>query len=278
MQFAGQFGNQLHQYLTAKCIAEKTGLAYTPPAEFKTKNGNPVKWSGVPLFTMTPTPGRRVTDGIPQVVHCIQWYDLDSLDADRPIIIREGFFQRYELLRPWKGRIRHDWLRFGRPFVDIDPDTIAIHVRRTDYLFIDDAGTQPPDPTCNGCVTSPEEYGRCLEQFPNAKRVVFVTDDNNDPFIPALGKYLGLPWSINGGTWDNDFLLLASARNVIISQSTFSWWAAWLGRCEKIVCPCFEGSFWRYGLGLIGPPVPGAKDFPNLYPTDEQDRWVWLTE
>jgi hypothetical protein len=69
---------------------------------------------------------------------------------------------------------------------------------------------------------------------------------------------------------------MASARKLLMSQSTFSWWAGWLGRAERIVCPLFAPSHWHFGSKLYGPPDPGALDFPNLI-VDDEPRWEFVS-
>src|SRR3990167_4573417 len=99
MQFAGQWGNQGIQYVVAKIVAERTGLAYQPPEEFFRKDGSPVSWSGEPLFRMTPTPG-TILQGEPaawQMIDAMHWLDLDSITGGKAGSIC-GFFFRYELL------------------------------------------------------------------------------------------------------------------------------------------------------------------------------------
>jgi hypothetical protein len=177
-----------------------------------------------------------------------------------------GYYQRYELFQPWKGRIRQDWLRIELPFVDTAPDAVYIHVRRTDYVG--------GNPTVQGCATSLDEFARCLQEFPDAKRLIIATDHPKDPFHRQFTR-LGLPYTISGLPWDKDFLLLASCRWMIMSESTYSWWAAFLGRAERIACPVFPRSFWRYGLNLKGPASP---DYVNLFVDDEPGRWLWVTE
>ncbi len=271
----GQFGNQLQTYLLCKILAERMFIDYRPPAEFVTKAGKPVQWSGVPLFKMLPTSGRKL-ETMPQFIDAVQWFDMDGLDHERPIILRAWFGQRYEFLKPWKGRIKHDWLRLGRPFLPVEDRDVYVHVRRTDYVDLGN-GMGPPSQLHNGCATTIDEYRRCLAEFPGAAMVRIVTDDYSDPFVKQLGDALGLPWTAEPTPWDVDFMRLASARQLIICQSTFSWWAGWLGRAEKIVCPMFSGTFWANGMGLVGPPAPGELDFPNLVVDDEGDRWVWVT-
>jgi len=80
---------------------------------------------------------------------------------------------------------------------------------------------------------------------------------------------LGLPVRYRSRAWDEDFLFLASARNVIISQSTFGWLAAFLGRASKIACPVPEGSFWHRGMT--------SREQPHLLPDRDDREWIWCT-
>lgn len=266
----GQLGNQLSQYVYAKTLAKRTGLMYIPPSCFVDKSHNPIQWTGEPLFEMRPTYGRQVHYPFIQS-RFLHWDDFNKYDGSQGIRL-QGYAQRYELIRDFKNEIRNDWLKIDvNKFIDVSDDIIVIHVRLTDYVTLDD-GT-PPDPNRNGVSTSIGEFCECLEYFPNAKGVVIVTDDPDSPFLQQF-DHCGLPYTISRGTWEEDFMLLASCRNMIMSQSTFSWWAAFLGRCERVVCPMFPGSFWHHGLNLYGPATP---DFPNLYVDDEPERWIWAT-
>lgn len=281
-RMVGQFANQCLMYCLARILSDRTGLAYRAPLGFKMKSGEPVQWSGEPLFTMRDAVGVRA-DGIPQVIDAWQWFDIGSLDPRRPVIVRQWFGQRYEILKPYKDRIRNDWLRIApERFVETDPEAVYIHVRRTDY--VEYMPNRPADPMLQGTATSMMEFARCLNEFPDAKRVVIVTDADDDWIqqnMERLGQnptWLGLPATVQSRAWDIDFLTLASARWLILSQSTFSWLAAFLGRAEKVVCSVKPGTFWGNGVGLQGPQTgPGGRDFPNLYVDDEPGRWVWLT-
>ena len=279
-RMVGQFANQALQYTLARILADRTGLAYNPPKGFRTKDGSPLEWTGEPLFTMQSAPGRRA-DGIPQIIDAWQWFDLESLDPNRPVIVRQWFGQRYEILKPYRDRIRGEWLRIPpERYVIPRPDAVYMHVRRGDY--IEYAPGQMANPMLQGTATTLEEFDACLCEFPDAKWVVIVTDAPWDRFFD-LDK-LAQRWGkrvmlMAASTWDKDFLLLASARWVILSQSTYSWLAAFLGCAEKIVCPVFPGTFWGNGVGLQGPQTgPGGRDFPNLFVDDEPGRWVWLRE
>jgi len=269
-KFMGQFGNQLFQYVAGKIMADVTGLAFMPPPCFLTKKGSPVSWTESPLFVMRPTPIENYDKDGPDMSYTgEQWIDWRKY-RDAGSVALQGYFQRYECLKPWKDKIKQEWLKFETPLIDCDQDAIHVHCRRTDYI----PGVDNPNrPECHGISTTIGEYAKCLKVFPDAKRLLIHTDDPKDPWLREFDK-LGLPWSINQARWDEDFLSLASCRWMIMSQSTFSWWAAFLGRAEKIVCPLSKGTLWHCGKDLYGP--PGRRDYPNLRVDDEPGRWTWV--
>ncbi len=97
-----------------------------------------------------------------------------------------------------------------------------------------------------------------------------VTDDPGDPFHQGFATF-GLPVEIHSGKWDEDFLLLASCRQMIMSNSTYSWWAGFLGRAEQIVYPLAQGTCWSQGADARG---SDRQEYPNLYVDDESGRWI----
>ena len=258
----------MFQYCIGKILADRTGQEYRPPKRWLNKRGRPVAWTDNQFIVMEPTKGFHAT-GEPQVISASHWLDMDSIDPTRPIYIRYGYFQRYELLKPYKDHIRNDWLNIREPWMQdhgnadgLFDHAVFVHVRRTDYV------NRPPH-----MGHTIDEYADCLDEFPDATSIVLVTDAPRDPFLQEFhrfGKRLICP----AKSWDMDFMLLASCRWMIMSQSTYSWWAGFLGRAEKIVCPMREGTFWNYGIGLTGPASP---DYPNLYVDDEPERWKWIT-
>ena len=272
VRFMGQFGNQLFQYVGGKILADITGLPFQPPRSFLTKSGSPVNWTSQPLIVMEPTDGEARSGGESLAYkgeHWINWDDYRSSNISS-VSLRHGYLQRYECLKPWKDKIRNEWLKLQSPYANVDQDAVHIHCRRADYVL---GVGNPSRPDLHGIAATIDEYAACLKEFPDAKRLVVYTDDMRDPWLHEFHK-LGLPWMVSGGRWDEDFLSLASARWIIIPQSTFSWWAAFLGRAERIACPLSKGTLWHYGKDLYGP--PSERDFPNLIVTDEPDRWRWI--
>lgn len=207
----GQFGNQCIQYFAARIMADVTGLAYVPPPCFVDKRGHPVKWTDdAPLFEMQAVEGRR-HKGEPHRIRAQHTFDPETLDCcpDAPIYIEHGYFQSYAFLKPYKQQIRDEWLPWLKPPAETDPDAVYIHCRRADYV----PGVENPNrPDLHCLAMTMDEIGRCLREFPDAKSLVICTDDPRDPFIGKFAQF-DMPWKVSGLAWDEDFRLLASARN-----------------------------------------------------------------
>lgn len=264
--FTGQFGNQLFQYCLGRIVAARTGLTYQPGLEWLTKSRRPVTWKG-PRFLPTPRGVRGKTlPGTAQTIKTAHWLDLESIRSDRPVRLL-GWFQRYELYKPWKSQIRTEWLPLLREFPATDPDAVYIHVRRTDYV----GDHLSPLKHCQ--ATTIDDYAAALLSFSGISKLVLLSDNYQDPILDEFSKF-GFPVERANGTWDEDFMLLASCRQMIMSQSTYSWWAGFLGRAEKIVCPMVRDCYWGRGVDLLGAPPSG--DYPNLYVDDEPNRWQWV--
>lgn len=117
-------------------------------------------------------------------------------------------------------------------------DAVALHIRRGDYLQAHNFHKN---------LWETEYYQKAVAMFPNDKFLVFCKD-NQDPeqdkkdrqwcreHLPAL---IGNRWELAPyeDTEVEDLNLMASCKSVIMANSSFSWWAAYLGSHEKIVCP-----------------------------------------
>lgn len=104
-------------------------------------------------------------------------------------------------------------------------NTLVIHIRKSDYMF-------------NSILCSYDEgyFYRAINQFENIKEIIVFTDD-----IEWVNGHLkNLKYTLLKNTPEIDLLLMAHAVNLIISNSTFSWWSAHLYRTKiskKVVVP-----------------------------------------
>lgn len=107
---------------------------------------------------------------------------------------------------------------------------VSIHVRRGDYannpFYVDLAQT--------------DYYLRALDHFPNKNFLVF---SDNTEFCKNFFLFKGKNFQImENQTEIEDFNQMASCEGNIISNSSFSWWAAYLNPnpARKVVAPSVE--------------------------------------
>jgi hypothetical protein len=251
MYFNGDFGNQLFHYVVAKIIAEKRGLEFIPPDDFYQfgVEGCPsMVWTKEPLIKMQRTEGSRFK--LPYFgFGCRYWYDLDKLPTDQMLHCGYGHFCNYSILKPYKDRIKNDWLKLPEErFVKTSLDTLYVHVRRhSEYDYVETLdvinldGSQP----CSyvGLVAAIDR----MRQAYQIDRLVLLSNLPDHPTVMKLkdyGKGLGLAVEISWQPWDLDFMMLASAKLLITTQSTYGWWAAFLGKAVKVIMPLDKGTNW----------------------------------
>lgn len=104
---------------------------------------------------------------------------------------------------------------------------VGIHIRRGDYV----------GNTFHTDLTKTDYYERAMSFFPNKKFLIFSDDKNwcktKFPDIETFG----------GTTELEDFNGLASCEGIIMANSSFSWWCAYLSTA-KVVAP--KESSWYY--------------------------------
>lgn len=181
----------------------------------------------------------------PEPVLLAGWLQAESLFAHRCAEIRGAIADTHTSLcvRRWEHRLAA-------------ADAVAVHVRRGDY-------TKPVNRQF--AIQSPAYYAeaaRVVRERTGAADFYVFTDD------PAWARtQLDLPGRASivsgepGMTPIDDFTLMRKARHFVISNSTFSWWTAWLGERPGgcIVAP----STWIHGA------PPPADILPS--------RWTVLT-
>jgi len=113
------------------------------------------------------------------------------------------------------------------PLPSTHPNSVAVHVRRRDPL------RNPQHILCD--VTYYLTAMRILRGLIRNPRFFIFTDDPGwcrSAFAPFPGVTIH-----PGGDEESDFAAMKSCSAFIISNSTFSWWAAWLSGSDAVVCP-----------------------------------------
>ena len=110
--------------------------------------------------------------------------------------------------------------------------SVAIHVRRGDYV------SNLAATAVHGVMT-PEYYFEAVEMinnsFPDAHYFVFSDD------LDWCRAHLQMDrvHFVSGNQNFEDLILMSKCHHFIIANSTFSWWAAWLGELPEslVICP-----------------------------------------
>jgi hypothetical protein len=209
VRYKAQLGNNLFQYCFGRILAE--GLGFELAARAIT---------GFPNTQEAVAGGRH---DAPEQVLSGHDVGLAGLLADhRPRhIVLDGWFQRYEYYRPHRERIRR-WLAFDAaiPAPAAAPDTV-LHVRRADYVTL-------------GWALPFSFYEEALARLSPRGRLCIVTDDPGDPFFEQFAKWQPV---FPAGSALAHLRLMSTARRIVMSQSTYSWWPTFLGAPDQVVCP-----------------------------------------
>jgi hypothetical protein len=158
--------------------------------------------------------------------------DLSRLLADRRPrrIFLSGPFLRYEYFRPHKDRIRNQWLVSALPNETFAADDLTIHIRTGDVWQ-----TAAPNIVHPEYHTLPFSFYAHVIKQRRWARVFVVAEHPDDPMVQALVSRRGaIPLH---GTALDDFARLRASQNIVLSVSSFSWWAAWLSNAQRIFFP-----------------------------------------
>lgn len=109
-----------------------------------------------------------------------------------------------------------------KKFLDENLNT-AIHVRRTDYLKYPDVYPQ----------YGIEYYDLCLSKMGEIGRVLVFSDDIGW----CRNFFSGRDYTMVDLPPIHSMYLMSKCKNIIMANSSFSWWASWLGRAEKVFYP-----------------------------------------
>ena len=218
INFIGRLGNNLFQYAFGRIIAEE--LNYTLRYVY-TYTG---KDTGISKFLPAIENETHLNPIETYDGHIIDLKAILSNTSKRRIVL-SGYFQRYEYYQPYKERVK-SW--FHVPDSTIKGNSVICHIRREDF---------------NMDVTG----------IAGTKYYTDILDSNNFDSVYVCGigitektrrsfdKYN--PIYIDKGAVE-DLLFIATFPNIIMSNSTYSWWAAFLSKAKKIFFPITTTGYW----------------------------------
>ncbi len=112
-------------------------------------------------------------------------------------------------------------------------DKVAVHVRLTDYVgnafYVDLGHHEHADMSDN-------YYVKAMAEFPKDTKFLIFSDDIEK--AKTMPMFQGEQFEFSEGkTAVEDMNLMASCKGIIIANSSFSWWAAYLSGANKIIAP-----------------------------------------
>ncbi len=279
----GGMGNQMFQYAFGQSLAARLQQPVYYDLQWFANGKHPERPYALELFDLpiqqVPAavkpylPSKKWWRNVRNKLHGYNWqvvkekqpwlYDA-SLYAHDGMVYYNGYFQHESYLAPVAEALRRqftfpplpeedtfnrDWLAKIRAC----ENPVCVHIRRGDYLNV--AGWALP------LAYYQKAFAYMAEHVKNPTFFVFGSESaefiKNELKVDFPFEFVGEENAKNHADW-KDMLLMSACKHKIIANSTFSWWAAWLGEVEG---------------GLTIAPSPFLEGQDAIVP----DRWIKLS-
>ena len=232
-----RLGNRMFLFAFAKILADKkqAELYGSPLLNFpNTHNIN----SNIPETLNNPISVKAVYGS-----HSVNYDEL--LNTNRDIIV-DSYLQRSEYYIQDREQIKQ-WFMIPNADMYAAPEKseLVVHIRETDYKTL-------------GILLNEKFYIEGLTKLAaliNATKITVVTDNCNAPIIKTLSDTgINILSNVPVNTFMHsidepmirDYMYMLKSNYLLISQSSFSWWAAFLGDHSKVYFPVTNNkSMWK---------------------------------
>jgi hypothetical protein len=232
-RLAGGLGNQIFQYGAALLISRKSMVPVIALDDSELKNYKASRSNELPNYFNLASSSIKDQSilklRLPRIKTIAKYSDRFVGDYNFNRVISknivagnyylDGYFQRCldqsifdEMLNVLKSDFRYNHLV-------VKKNICAVHIRGGDFLTEKYSGIASVDYYLEKLAKVKELHA--VEQF------IIVTDDKN--YASDIAKKMSIEYSFSEGNMFDDFLLLAQSQVKIVSNSTFSIWAAALG-------------------------------------------------
>jgi len=267
---AGQLGNQIFQYVYVESLCKDNEKIVTSFCEyFDIFEYDDRKYVFVNKYIrfilrrfLTILMKLRVITYIKQKqkIYKGQIVDVDDTIFKKGILgnikVVDGFFQSKKFVK-FQPKIKEIYIKKAKEFLaDIvgkDYHLVFIHIRRGDYLDWSVLGEKDP--------SLPVEYYK--------KQIDYFLDKLNNPFFIFLSNDIGFVEKefgylknkkISKNSVGVDLAIMSLCEYAIVSNSTLSWWGAYLMKKRKIV---FAPKYWVGWKSNVWFPEGIEVDFVN---------------
>lgn len=207
VELRGRLGNQLFQYVACRVVAERLGIKHSIPND----------WLGHELFNIPKNNFIKQPNVFNEGDNA---YNKGILKVTSNTHLF-GYWQSEKYFIDYEDEVR-EWYSISD--TDIDRDECVIHLRAQD-AYLSSSYVLP--------VSYFLKAKQLIKDFNPGISFTIVTDN-----IPIARKYFNGD-RIQSSDIINDFSIIKSAKYKILSNSTFSWWAAWLSlpSSKMIIAP-----------------------------------------
>ena len=194
----------------------------------------------------------------------------EILNIDEINVFYEGYFQSIKYFKPYKNEIKKLFTikdqyvkTFNNKYSHIfnsNKEIALIHIRRTDYINFGDDDLGGKD------LTLPMTYyENCIKELEKKENIQFIViSDDLNFVIDYFGEKENFHFEKNSEIID--FQLIMNSDYLIISNSSFAWWGAFLNERKKIV---FAPNYWL-GFKIL-------KDYPSEITADLNWKLIDIT-
>ena len=235
--FQGRFGNQLFQYAFALSTSKKLNTDF-----FMDQSRDRIiinKYFKLDNYHSLRSWFRSISFGKRKQVIEVENSNTYSENAsllNNTDCFYKGYFQSEFYFKDIYAELKNEFSIKSKHKIDVrkvlkitnDKPLLVLHVRRTDYLKHGDKSMGGED------LSLPlNYYASCLSAVKDLENynIVFVTDD--EKFVKSNFSHLD-PIVSSSKDLIVDFQILLNADVLVLANSSFSWWGAYLNsKCEK---------------------------------------------
>lgn len=278
IRLSGRFGNYLFQIAAGASLAKKYGVEFkvvvAPDTEAISTISKESMWKYVSSFKDNIFREIEFVREPPIGISMYSWRDFPykPIPYSRNDLLIDGYFQSYkyvdsDLMRQLFAIPEEIRNKLEKKYGEVlNKPFTCIHVRRGDYLNLPHRFS----------ITSMNYFRNAIRQI--GKNTLFVVVSDDLSWCKKHFKGTNFVFADKGNSMLEDFYLQSLATNNVISNSSFSWWGAWLNaNPDKKVfypTPWFGPHYSHYDTSDLCPDAWTA--LPNRTPFRYQLKSIWI--
>lgn len=216
IESSGRLGNKLNYFITGMYIHEMKDMYFVPERINGFDKTYDVK-DGIRIENQT-----RISSFIDRSL----FSNIKNMQVG---FIVDNMIDKYEMIKDIDIK-RYLTIENEESYKIPEKDELVIHIRLGDYFHVG-----------GGAVIDKQNYINIIN-MENPTKCTILTDSPDSDYIKT---FVDIGCHINRGSELEDFVYIKNAKKICISNSTFSWTAAYISDAEKIYWP-ISSNKWPY--------------------------------